>query len=57
LHSDALDLVSGRDGREAVQASDQQVSQLPGLHDLHVMERILDRACLMTSAPELSPDV
>jgi rubrerythrin len=53
----ALDLFSGPDGREAVQAIDQQVSQLPGLHDLHVMERILDRACLMTSAPELSPDV
>ena len=49
----ALDLFSGADGREAVRIIDQEVSRLPGLGGLHVMERILDRACEMTGAAEL----
>ena len=49
----AIDLFSGADGREAVRIIDQEVSRLPGLGGLHVMERILDRACEMTGAAEL----
>ncbi|MDP9325787.1 MAG: ferritin-like domain-containing protein [Candidatus Dormibacteraeota bacterium] len=53
----AMDLFSGPDGRRAVRDIDAQIEQLPGLHGVGVMERVLDRAYQLTGAPELSPDL
>lgn len=47
----ALYLFDGDDGREAVRAIDAQVSALPGLAGINVMERVLDRALRRTGRP------
>jgi hypothetical protein len=44
----ALYLFDGEDGREAVRAIDAQVSSLPGLSGINVMERVLDQALFRT---------
>ena len=51
----ALYLFGGEDGREAVRAIDAQVSALPGLSGINVMERVLDRALHRTGS--LPPSV
>ena len=48
----AMYLFDGDDGREAVISIDRQIHQLPGLVDVNVMQRVLDRAyALSATAP------